>query len=72
MTIYKGGCTGPGSPDAYCNCVCHIIPDEGCDDTHCAPVTAKAADNVRLRHVNRDPDKAKRTTRRGSRSLRRS
>lgn len=72
MVVYEGACMGAGTEDAFCICQCHTFPDKGCDTTFCAPVSGKAADNVRLRHINRDADKGKRSTRRGSRSLRRS
>lgn len=75
MASYDGGCMGAGEPQTmqtYCICSCHTDPSLGCDDAvHCAPVSAKASDNVRLRHINRDPDRGKRDSKRGTRSLRR-
>lgn len=70
MPAYDGGCMGRGTEGAYCICICHHDPSAACDDLHCAPVSAKASDNVRMKHVNRDPDSGKFTSKRGRRSLR--
>ena len=71
MAAYENGCMGRGTASTYCICVCHDDITQPCDDLHCAPVSAKASDNVRLRHINRDPDRGKRETKRGTRALRR-
>lgn len=71
MAVYNGGCMGRGTESSLCICVCHGDITQQCDDLHCAPVSAKASDNVRLRHINRNPDRGKRETKRGNRALRR-
>jgi hypothetical protein len=68
--MYEGECLGVGTPDSWCICACHNDAMATCDTTFCAPVKASASDNVRLRHVNRDADRGKRTSKRGFRSTR--
>jgi len=64
-------CTGQGRADTGCLCDCHVDAEAPCNTAWCAPVTAQASDNIRVKHTNRNSDAGKRTTKRGARSLRR-